>query len=77
MTDTEIFVVDDDAPVRKALDRLLRVAGYRVRSFASARDVLTEMSTSNPACLILDVRMPTATDSNSSKRSGRHEIWCP
>ena len=59
MTDTEIFfVVDDDAPVRKALDRLLRVAGYRVRSFASARDVLTEMSTSNPACLILDVRMP-------------------
>jgi len=58
MTDTEIFVVDDDAPVRKALDRLLRVAGYRVRSFASAREVLTEMPTSNPACLILDVRMP-------------------
>jgi FixJ family two-component response regulator len=58
MTDSEIFVVDDDAPVRKAVDRLLRVAGYRVRSFASARDLLSEMPTSNPACLIVDVRMP-------------------
>ena len=34
MSDLEIFIVDDDAAVRRALDRLLRVAGYRVRAFA-------------------------------------------
>ena len=31
---TEIFVVDDDESVRRALERLLRSAGYRVRGFA-------------------------------------------
>jgi len=58
MTDLEIFVVDDDAPVRRALDRLLRVAGYRVRAFASAHDLLAELPSSTPACMIIDVRMP-------------------
>jgi len=58
MSALEIFVVDDDAPVRRALDRLLRVAGYRVRAFASAHDVLEELPSSTPACMIIDVRMP-------------------
>jgi FixJ family two-component response regulator len=58
MTDAEVFVVDDDAPVRRALDRLLRSAGYRVRTFGSAQEVLTEMAHRSPACLIVDVRMP-------------------
>jgi FixJ family two-component response regulator len=58
MSDLELFVVDDDAPVRRALDRLLRVAGYRVRAFASAHDVLEELPYSTPACMIIDVRMP-------------------
>jgi two-component system response regulator FixJ len=58
MSDVEIFIVDDDAAVRRALDRLLRVAGYRVRAFPSAQDVLAELPNSNPACLIIDVRMP-------------------
>ena len=62
MTDLEIFVVDDDAPVRRALDRLLRVAGYRVRAFASAHDVLEELPNSSPACMIIDVRMPDIAD---------------
>ncbi len=58
MIDAEVFVVDDDAPVRRALDRLLRSAGYRVRTFGSAQEVLTEMVNGRPACLIVDVRMP-------------------
>jgi FixJ family two-component response regulator len=58
MTDAEVFVVDDDAPVRRALDRLLRSAGYRVRTFGSAQEVLAEMVHGSPACLIVDVRMP-------------------
>lgn len=58
MSDLEIFIVDDDAAVRRALDRLLRVAGYRVRAFASAQEVLAELANSRPACLIIDVRMP-------------------
>jgi FixJ family two-component response regulator len=54
----EIFVVDDDAPVRRAVDRLLRTAGYCVRTFGSAREVLAAMQDDLPSCLIIDVRMP-------------------
>ena len=35
-----VFVVDDDASVRKSLDRLLSAAGYRVQTFESARAFL-------------------------------------
>ena len=55
---TEIFVVDDDASVRRALERLLRSAGYRVRGFASATQALPELGRNHPDCLIIDVRMP-------------------
>jgi FixJ family two-component response regulator len=58
MTEAEVFVVDDDAPVRRALDRLLRSAGYRVRTFGSAQELLAGMEHHSPACLIVDVRMP-------------------
>jgi FixJ family two-component response regulator len=34
------------------------VAGYRVRAFASAQDLLEELPHSQPACMIIDVRMP-------------------
>jgi two-component system response regulator FixJ len=61
MTAGEIFVVDDDASVRRALDRLLRSAGSGVRTFASAREVMAAMRSDRPACLIVDVRMPECT----------------
>jgi FixJ family two-component response regulator len=54
-----VFLVDDDASVRKALTRLIRSAGYEVQSFASARDFLDSGPRSEgSACLVLDVRMP-------------------
>ena len=53
-----VFVVDDDASVRKSLSRLLVSAGYQVESFASASDFLAREQCTNPCCLLLDVRMP-------------------
>src|SRR5204863_479291 len=55
-----LFVVDDDASVRKSLDRLLSAAGYRVQTFDSGREFLgrTELPGEDSQCLILDVRMP-------------------
>lgn len=60
MTDGEraVFVIDDDLSVRRALDRLLRSAGYQVETFASARDFLDRGDCARAACLVLDVRMP-------------------
>jgi FixJ family two-component response regulator len=56
--DALVFVVDDDPSVRRGLDRLLRAAGHRVESFASAREFLERAEHDGPRCLVLDVRMP-------------------
>ncbi len=54
-----VFVIDDDASVRKALSRLIRSAGYDVQAFASARDFLDHSAIGRAgACLVLDVSMP-------------------
>jgi len=57
-----VFLVDDDASVRRALARLLKSAGHQVQTFASAREFLgTNADTEEAACLVLDVRMPGLT----------------
>jgi FixJ family two-component response regulator len=53
-----VFLVDDDPSVRRGLDRLLRSAGHRVETFASAKDFLDRTAHDGPQCLVLDVRMP-------------------
>ena len=53
-----VFVIDDDASVRKGLTRLLRSAGYEPEIFASASDFLARASHSGPSCVIVDVQMP-------------------
>jgi len=53
-----VFVVDDDHSVRKGLDRLLKLKGYRVESFASAEEFLQEQMSAKIACLVLDINLP-------------------
>src|SRR6266700_3836218 len=53
-----IFVVDDYAPIRRALLRLLRAAGFAVLAFASPQEFLAEYDPRTPGCLVLDLDMP-------------------
>ena len=53
-----IFVVDDDAAVRKSLTRLLRSAGFEALPFASSEEFLRQVSREATGCLILDLSMP-------------------
>ena len=73
ITGGRVFIVDDDASVRKSLERLLTSVGYRVQTFESARDFLGRPQTSEggPQCLILDIRMPgvSGLDLQTSLRS--------
>jgi FixJ family two-component response regulator len=57
-TAATVFVVDDDASIRRALGRLLRSAGYRVEGFATAEELLRRPRPEAAACVILDVQMP-------------------
>jgi FixJ family two-component response regulator len=61
MTDLHpaVFVVDDDASVRKSLVRLLESAGYHAEPFESAGGFLDHWERNpTPGCLLLDILMP-------------------
>ena len=53
-----VFVIDDDARMRAATERLLKSVGLNVESFAAPKDFLTRELPPGPSCLILDVRLP-------------------
>jgi len=53
-----VFVVDDYAPVRSAVSRLLRAAGFAVAAFASPEEFLAQYDPHTPGCLVLDLDMP-------------------
>jgi FixJ family two-component response regulator len=53
-----IAIVDDDASLRRALARLLRVVGYETVTFASAEAFLQDGLQMSPDCLVLDVWLP-------------------
>jgi len=53
-----VFVIDDDAAVRKALDSLIRSVGLRVQVFGSAQEFLQSKRPNLPSVLVLDIRLP-------------------
>jgi FixJ family two-component response regulator len=53
-----IAVVDDEESVRKALERLIRSAGFRVETFASGSAFLESAQHAHPSCVVLDLHMP-------------------
>jgi FixJ family two-component response regulator len=53
-----VYVLDDDARVRKALARLLRSAGHQVELYASVHELLRSVSSDRPGCLVSDLRLP-------------------
>ena len=56
--DATIFVVDDDSGVRQAVASLVRSAGWKTQTFASAHEFLARAPQDVPGCLVLDLRMP-------------------
>ena len=61
MTLSCVALVDDEAPVRVALGRLLRLADYAVVAFASGDEFLDSLVSRVPDCVLLDVHMPGLT----------------
>jgi len=53
-----VYVVDDDAAARAAIQSLLHSVGLRVDTFGSAQEFLASDRPDAPACLVLDVRLP-------------------
>lgn len=56
-----VAIVDDDADVLRALQRLLRSEGFRVQVYGSGSEFMTAVADTAPDCLVLDLHMPKMT----------------
>lgn len=63
-----VFVVDDDVSVRESLEPLIRFAGWRPETFASAQEFLARPRPLAPSCLVLDVSLPDLSGLDLQKR---------
>jgi FixJ family two-component response regulator len=52
-----VAVIDDDASIRAALCRLLRISGIHVEAFGSAEEYLAKTAPGEPQCILLDVHL--------------------
>jgi two-component system, OmpR family, KDP operon response regulator KdpE len=62
--DAAILVVDDEPPILLSLRLLLRGAGYRVETAATASEALSKAATQRPAAVILDLLLPDSRGSD-------------
>jgi FixJ family two-component response regulator len=53
-----IVIVDDDDAICRALSRLLRAQGFRVRTYSTPQAYLDESDALSPSCALIDIRMP-------------------
>jgi FixJ family two-component response regulator len=55
---SRIVVVEDDASMNQAIERILRVGGFVAVMFASAEAALEADTATTSDCLILDIQLP-------------------
>jgi FixJ family two-component response regulator len=56
-----VYFVEDEDSVRRAIGRLLKSAGYHASIFESAEEFLDSTAGEGERCLILDIRLPGMT----------------
>jgi FixJ family two-component response regulator len=72
-----IAIVDDQAALREATENLLKSAGLKAVSFASAEDFLQATPLDGAGCLILDVRLPGMSGLELQQRLAADGIHVP
>jgi FixJ family two-component response regulator len=72
-----VFIVDDDASVRRSLERLIQSVGLTAKSYASAQEFLQSGQKEETGCLVLDVRMPEISGLELQEQLSRAGILLP
>ena len=75
--DSVVFVIDDDASVRDAIQSLLRSVGQHVESYASAQEFLRSKRPDLPGCIVLDVRLPGFSGLELQRKLADADILTP
>ncbi len=72
-----VYVVDDDASVREAIESLIGSVGLRVQTFESAQEFLRSKRPDAPGCVVLDVRLPGLSGLDLQRELAAHGIDLP
>ena len=72
-----IFVVDDDASVREALDSLIRSIGLNAQLFGTTEEFLRAKRPDVPGCLVLDIRLPGLSGLDFQREMAKSNIHIP
>jgi FixJ family two-component response regulator len=75
--DAVVFIVDDDAAMRRSLENLIRSVALRVEAFGSPAEFLGRQRPDVPACLVLDVRLPGLSGLDVQKRMAEAGVELP
>jgi FixJ family two-component response regulator len=76
-SDAIIAIVDDDPSVRRGLERLIRSAGWKAETFASAQEFLARPGAEAPSCLVLDLQLPGLSGLDLQKRMAEVGLETP
>lgn len=76
-TTPTVFLVDDEAPVRRAVSRLLRAENFTVDAYASSEEFLKEADFKSPGCLLLDMAMPGLTGLDLQRELAARDCHLP
>lgn len=72
-----IYIVDDDASVRKAMARLMKATGLSAQTFASAETFLQSVEPTASDCLLVDIQMPGMSGLELQQQLARSGIQVP
>jgi FixJ family two-component response regulator len=75
--DAIVFVIDDDAAIREALESLVRSVGLQVETFRSPREFLKMQLPQVASCLVLDVRLPGVSGLDFHRQLAEAKIHIP
>jgi len=76
-SDATVFVIDDDARIRAATERLLKSVGLHAESYATPKEFLTRKLPDGPTCLVLDVRLPGMSGLDVQRKLAEEGVEIP
>jgi FixJ family two-component response regulator len=72
-----VFIVDDDADMRAAIQGLLKTEGLGSKGFATPQEFLNSSHLNDPGCLVLDVRLRGASGLDFQRKLGEMGVQTP
>jgi DNA-binding NtrC family response regulator len=72
-----IYLVDDDVSVRESVGSLIRSAGFKAKTFASAQECLAGLQAEQPSCLVLDVQLPGLSGLDLQQELAKADVQVP